>query len=201
MNPTPTLPEIITAGQRIGRLTMVERTVGYHRSAFWECVCDCSAPVRVSQSQLRRRKILSCGCGQRGKNGKTIVEPGYVSGKLTVLGPAPTINGEKMWRCRCECNAEHIARGSHLAGKKTRSCGCGHLRPQRAAKPDAPPEAPRMALTPEEKAARAPASTREPKKVTPEDFQRIVSSFMVSGFTRAEAVEMAHLGNVIITPQ
>ena len=29
-----------------------------------------------------------------------------------------------MWRCRCDCGAEHIAMGENLTQGKTQSCGC-----------------------------------------------------------------------------
>jgi len=32
-----------------------------------------------------------------------------------------------LWRCRCDCGAECIARGSHLRGGKVTSCGCFQL--------------------------------------------------------------------------
>jgi hypothetical protein len=31
-----------------------------------------------------------------------------------------------LWRCRCDCGAECIARGNHLRGGKVTSCGCFH---------------------------------------------------------------------------
>jgi hypothetical protein len=45
-------------------------------------------------------------------------------GKLRVLNKAPSIPGGAMWRCKCDCGAIIVRRGSGLNNGCTRSCGC-----------------------------------------------------------------------------
>lgn len=44
-------------------------------------------------------------------------------GRLLVLEPAARRNGV-IWRCRCDCGAEHQVRAGHLRGGNIMSCGC-----------------------------------------------------------------------------
>lgn len=50
-------------GMRFGKLVALkasdERKHGY---VIWECKCDCGKTVFVSSSELRRGKVVSCGC-------------------------------------------------------------------------------------------------------------------------------------------
>ncbi len=45
-------------------------------------------------------------------------------GRLTVLGPAPSIGGRTAWRCRCDCGQERVVKTCHLRSGHTTSCGC-----------------------------------------------------------------------------
>lgn len=45
-------------------------------------------------------------------------------GRLLVLAEAADYAGMSQWRCRCDCGAEKVARGSSLTKGYTRSCGC-----------------------------------------------------------------------------
>lgn len=50
---------------------------------------------------------------------------GHRFGRLEIVaGAGVTHDGRTLWRCRCECGAEIIARGNHLKYGDTRSCGC-----------------------------------------------------------------------------
>lgn len=96
----------IEIGARYGRLVVL-RYVGigaYGKRAF-ECVCDCGNIKIVSGSDLKAKKVISCGCArseasrnQRGHHGH-VGEPIYV-----------------MWsnmkrRCLCEKNPEYKSYG------------------------------------------------------------------------------------------
>jgi len=52
------------AGQRFGRLTVVEYmgTDTASGSAYWYCECDCGEAITTSGSYLRAGKSRSCGC-------------------------------------------------------------------------------------------------------------------------------------------
>lgn len=49
---------------------------------------------------------------------------GLTSGKLTIIAFAGFRGRYAMWRCRCECGGEVIARGDQFAGGHISSCGC-----------------------------------------------------------------------------
>jgi len=53
---------------------------------------------------------------------------GKIFGKLTVLEfvgrPAKGTSGDSLWRCRCDCGKESVARGYNLKAGKSKSCGC-----------------------------------------------------------------------------
>ncbi len=49
---------------------------------------------------------------------------GQEYGRLTVLSPAGTIDGDATWRCRCESGNEVTVRTTSLRSGNTRSCGC-----------------------------------------------------------------------------
>jgi hypothetical protein len=58
------------AGQRFGRLTVVQRVGGGPGNGGakgkWLCVCDCENEVTVVRSSLSDGNTQSCGCGRRG---------------------------------------------------------------------------------------------------------------------------------------
>lgn len=52
---------------------------------------------------------------------------GHKYGRVTVLEKARGCTPDDpfiLWRCRCECGTEFIARGSSLRNGNTKSCGC-----------------------------------------------------------------------------
>lgn len=73
-------------GQRVGRLTVVQRAAqNQHRNFMWICQCDCGNETTVAGGNLSRGRVKSCGClrrdrstthGQCGSNEQT---PAYVS--------------------------------------------------------------------------------------------------------------------------
>lgn len=61
---------------------------------------------------------------------RTLVQPGQVYGKLTVVerAAAPHVipSGKRFvaWVCRCECGGTVSVIGSNLRSQNTTSCGC-----------------------------------------------------------------------------
>lgn len=53
------------AGQRFGRLTVVEQVDRGNRAAKWRCRCDCGKETVVAGSTLREGLTRSCGCYRR----------------------------------------------------------------------------------------------------------------------------------------
>ncbi len=57
------MPLIDLAGQRFGRLTVVERAgSSKQKEALWKCKCDCGNVTIVRSSSLRGGATSSCGC-------------------------------------------------------------------------------------------------------------------------------------------
>ena len=50
------------AGQRFGRLTVIERVASTKAQAQWRCVCDCGKETVVCSQDLRNGHTKSCGC-------------------------------------------------------------------------------------------------------------------------------------------
>jgi len=50
------------AGQRFGRLLVIERAGNKGRRVCWRCRCDCGAEVEVRSPSLTRGRTVSCGC-------------------------------------------------------------------------------------------------------------------------------------------
>jgi len=56
-------------GQRFGRLVVLryifsKKRLGYGKSAYWECQCDCGVIKNIGSNTLRRGNAKSCGCYQ-----------------------------------------------------------------------------------------------------------------------------------------
>ena len=86
-------------------------------SATWPIRCfDVEVTSRCNQACPRRPSMHATA--------KNIM--GQVFGRLTVLAPAGTRNGARMWLCRCSCSPGRviIADGRSLRSGGVRSCGC-----------------------------------------------------------------------------
>lgn len=117
-------------GDRYERLTIVAMD-----PPWLKVRCDCGKVKRIRRHRWGKNK--SCGClsleiarnrflhdnpakRQRPENLK-----GYIFGRLRVVeyfGRAPS--GHPLWKCKCQCGAEHVVRGYSLLQGRTRSCGC-----------------------------------------------------------------------------
>lgn len=104
---------------------------------------------------------------------------------LTVTGRDTSRKSVKnfYWWRDCACGGRKSVKASHLKDGEVKSCGCL----------SAPIPRPGMPAVP--RAIRLP---RPPRKVTTEQPRAMVNGFLTSGFTRAEAEEMAGMGTVLI---
>lgn len=59
------------------------------------------------------------------------VPNGQRFGRLVVIGPAPQIDKNSRWQCRCDCGGMIACRPSHLKNGNIQSCGCLALEKQR----------------------------------------------------------------------
>lgn len=109
------------AGQRFGKLLVIERAPNQGRNAVWLCRCDCGEFKVVPAYRLKSGETASCGCANRMACDLT----GRRFGRLTVIGRAGSDKqGQAMWLCRCDCGTEKVVRGANLRHGRTRSCGC-----------------------------------------------------------------------------
>lgn len=49
-------------GRKIGKLTVVGKSVKSDRRLYWDCICECGKQIVVKGDHLRQKKQLSCGC-------------------------------------------------------------------------------------------------------------------------------------------
>lgn len=110
-------------GNRYGMVTVIERGPNDNNGkARWYCKCDCGNTFLARGTDLRREKILTCGCTSY-KKGQLLI--GQKFGKLTVTKFLGTNYYKKhMYECLCDCGNTTIVLEQHLKNGNTRSCGC-----------------------------------------------------------------------------
>lgn len=116
----------IPINSKFGKLTVLGRApIKGNAKAYWTCQCDCGNIVDIRGEYLLNGHTKSCGC-LRKKN--LIDETGKRYGKLVVIeyvGSRDNATGAgALWKCRCDCGKEFIARGDSLRDGTTTSCGC-----------------------------------------------------------------------------
>jgi hypothetical protein len=107
------------AGQKFGRLTVLEDVGRRGGGVLWKCLCECGNIVSVRSNCLRNGETQSCGCWYK------INLTGQKFGGLIVLEDVGrTKQGSVVWKCLCECgNTTNVTTG-HLQNGATQSCGC-----------------------------------------------------------------------------
>ena len=76
-------------------------------------------------------------CGISPAMGKLKDLTGQRFGRLDVLrrsAKSPTVGGNAVWLCRCDCGQQAEVRGNSLVSNKTKSCGCNQMTAARAAR-------------------------------------------------------------------
>lgn len=110
------------AGERFGRLTVVEPCRLTGDIFGWKCVCDCGNVVSTTTTKLKSGHTRSCGCLQIDRARKDI--SGQKFGMLTAVDMAYSDKDTVYWNCVCDCGNTYIASGSSLRYGSTTSCGC-----------------------------------------------------------------------------
>lgn len=118
------------AGQRFGRLTVVDRQRHpTKRGCFWLCRCECGKTKLVRGGDLRSTRVQSCGCLNREAAAARWAQKrrrwvGQRLGKLTVIAEAGrNARGKFTWECSCDCGRTVYWEQSSLA-RDPKSCGC-----------------------------------------------------------------------------
>jgi len=112
-------------GKVFGSWTVLGLAGRRNNRTFWHCRCICGAERDVNGVNLVNGTSRSCGC-QKKAGGKTLIQPGDVFSRLTVIERTPTPGGKKgvYWHCRCECGNEVDVWAGCLTSGRTKSCGC-----------------------------------------------------------------------------
>jgi len=121
--------EPLQVGNRHERLTIIKL------GDTLTCRCDCGKVKKIHHSKWG--KIKSCGClsleiarerfvrDNPGKRQQPENLKGCIFGRLRVIEYfGREKSGHPLWKCRCQCGAEHVVRGYSLLQGRTRSCGC-----------------------------------------------------------------------------
>jgi len=112
------------AGQRVGKLTVLNEWKKDGSVIKWKCECDCGRLVWKPGQALRDGTAKSCGCVPRKTSNPLIDLTGKKFGRWLVVGPRKKINGVPCWFCRCDCGKEGWPSGQSLREEKSKSCGC-----------------------------------------------------------------------------
>lgn len=73
-------------GQKIGRLTVIERDCRKTKYVMWICKCDCGNIISCRSSNLINKKSTSCGCKRiETLSNNPTIKHGYARGKLHPL--------------------------------------------------------------------------------------------------------------------
>lgn len=116
------------AGKRFGDLLALNETINRNGHIFQKVRCNCGNELFVNKSHLTCGLTKSCGC-IRNKLARQRLEKDYTGmkfNKVTLLERIPPTkqNFRTMYKCKCDCGKEFIARGSAIVSGNTKSCGC-----------------------------------------------------------------------------
>ncbi len=126
-------------GQKFHRLTAVEpaghQVSGGSRCALWRFRCDCGNEVVTLAKTVKSGLRRSCGCLRR--EARKPLGIGEKFARLTAVEPAGyeshrSSRRKALWRFRCDCGNEIVARVESVRSGNTKSCGC-HKREATAA--------------------------------------------------------------------
>ena len=110
----------LVPGEKFNMLTVVRKApkgIGGRRAVYR---CDCGVEKNLAIKEVRRGKVLSCGC-LRGED----VNIGETFGRLKVVACVGSNDQRRrMWECHCECGFSKIVSSQGLREGTTKSCGC-----------------------------------------------------------------------------
>lgn len=116
-------------GKTFNKLTAV-RLIGIRKKqTIWLYKCECGEYVISPYAAVVSGHVSSCGCSlkevlsaKREKNAEDSIGTQY--GELTIIGPAPSLDGRAYVHARCSCGNENDYRLKDLKTGNTKSCGC-----------------------------------------------------------------------------
>ena len=124
-------------GKTFERLTVIllcdKKDPENSREYWYSCKCECGNYIEVRGTSLRNGSTKSCGCLRTEMLQKRNQEmadtkfslAGRKYNKLLVLELLNLRNnGQRLWRCLCDCGNYHNATTNHLLNNAVKSCGC-----------------------------------------------------------------------------
>ena len=109
-------------GKKYGKLTVKKILPKYrNNNTYCECLCECGNDHYITKlNGLHIGNTQSCGC---------IHSPNLIGekfGRLTVIDTTVNDQGQKVWKCKCDCgNLSSIyVKSYQLTSGHTQSCGC-----------------------------------------------------------------------------
>lgn len=112
-------------GKRFGKL-VVESFAGPNKNgtSVYLCKCDCGQYAQVRVQSLTSGNTQSCGCSRKQEHFHDDLE-GKKFGMVTVLEYSHQNEARQaMFKCKCDCGNEFVARGVSVKSGNTKSCGC-----------------------------------------------------------------------------
>lgn len=119
----------IMIGKTFGQLLVIKRAEKKEnlssRCIRYTCQCSCGNILDVDGGALRSGHTKSCGCSRKSSAPHTDLT-NQRFGKLTALYIIDSIDGRKVWHCKCDCGNECNIDSHSLTDGHTKSCGCLH---------------------------------------------------------------------------
>lgn len=116
-------------GQRFGKVVALEHLTvlqGNSKTSCWKVACDCGKIFVRSSADLRKGKVMSCGCDKSNERPNRRIDiSGQKFGRLTALRFVRMQGHNSVWLFRCDCGREvEIVASNVRNGHHTQSCGC-----------------------------------------------------------------------------
>lgn len=110
-------------GKKFGRLTVIGRK-RENKKTYYLCKCDCGNEKWIRADHIRKGITKSCGCLQYKR--ESLVGKRFGRLVVTELCNERAKNGERRFKCVCDCGNECIVNAGSLIDCRKRSCGCLH---------------------------------------------------------------------------
>ena len=123
--------------QRFGILTVERRVSNRRTKVTWECRCDCGTQHEATTNELRRGRILSCGCLKNSEN--LPVSPLRLAQRRRIkhhnllkkyhlsLSEFEAIGETQNWQCPiCKTITHNLVVDHEHGSNKIRSLLCAH---------------------------------------------------------------------------
>jgi len=119
---------IVEPGQKFGNLEAIIFSHSNKRQGirFWTFKCYCGKEFTTNLTRVRIGKTKSCGCLKKTINRERLqIIPGQKIGRLTLIDFSHRDNKkQKIYKWKCDCGNETMAKLSCVYRARKRSCGC-----------------------------------------------------------------------------